>query len=76
MGLLWLILQAFRRSRIRDALDPVLLWAVALVFLWALVYGPICYSNAGTGVRYRFQIFPVLFGALLFLARRRPQVKP
>ena len=71
VAMIWLTVTAFRRSRLRDLADPVLLWAIALVLAWSLVYGFICYSNAGTGVRYRFQIFPILLGAVLYLGRRR-----
>ncbi len=69
--LIVLLLYAFRRSRLGDLADPVLLWAITLVLVWSLVYGFICYHNAGTGIRYRFQIFPILFGAVAYLARRR-----
>jgi hypothetical protein len=73
VALLWLTVRAFRRSRLKDLADPVLLWAMTLVLSWSLVYGFVCYHNAGTGVRYRFQIFPVLIGVVAYLARsRRP----
>jgi len=59
------------RARLRDFLDPVVLWAVALLGAWASVYAFLSYSNLGSAARFKLQILPVLLLLLLYLARGR-----
>jgi len=63
------------RARLRDILDPVVLWAVALLGAWASVYAFLSYSNLGSAARFKLQILPVLLLLLLYLARRRPHAR-
>src|SRR2546427_908258 len=62
---------AVLRARLRDVLDPVVVWAVALLGAWASLYAFLSYSNLGSAVRFKLQILPVLLLLLLYLARRR-----
>ena len=59
------------RARLRDFLDPVVLWAVALLGAWGSLYAFLSYSNLGSAARFKLQILPVLLLLLLYLARRR-----
>ena len=69
--LLGLFALAVKRSRLRDFKDPLVSWALAVVFLWALVYAFVSSQNFGTTVRYRVQILPIFLGLLLYLGRNR-----
>ena len=59
------------RARLRDFLDPVVVWAVALLGAWASLYVFLSYSNLGSAARFKLQILPVLLLLLLYLARGR-----
>ena len=63
------------RARLRDFLEPVVLWAVALLGAWASVYAFLSYSNLGSAARFKLQILPVLLLLLLYLARRRTHAR-
>jgi hypothetical protein len=60
------------RSRLRD---PVVLWDLAFVLIWASMYGLISANNLGAGVRYRTQILPSLILLLLYLGRPRASLE-
>ncbi len=62
---------AFRRTSLRDLRDPLVLWAVLLVAVWAAAYGFVSYQNLGSGVRFRLQVMPFLLVLLMHLGRRR-----
>jgi len=64
---------AMKRLRWRELLDPIVIWAILLIVLWASIYGFVGF-NLGTVCRYRLQILPVFLGLLLHIARRRPVV--
>ncbi|MCK5608113.1 hypothetical protein KAR91_39900 [Candidatus Pacearchaeota archaeon] len=74
--LLIMLLLAVKRMRRSDMKEPLVLWAILLVILWAIEYGFVSYYNLGTAVRYRLQILPVLLGTLLYLGRQRLKVIP
>lgn len=73
--LLFLLCRAVRRTHWRELKEPMVIWAILLVFTWATVYGFLS-QNLGTVVRYKLQILPVLLGLLLYLGRRRPRGAP
>lgn len=70
--LLILLLLALKRMRWRELRKPLVMWALALVLIWATVYGFVSYQNLGAAVRFKLQILPVLLGLLLYLSRRTP----
>lgn len=51
------------RERLRD---PALLWGLAFLALWSVLYAFLSYQNLGTGARFRMQALPI---ALLVMAR-------
>jgi hypothetical protein len=65
--LLILFVLAIKRMRWRELLDPIIIWAILLIVLWASFYGFVGF-NLGTVCRYRLQILPVFLGLLLYLA--------
>jgi hypothetical protein len=69
--LLLLALRAIWRTRLSDLRNPLVLWALATVLLWAFVYAVGSYQNLGTAIRHRVEIMPVQLGLLLYLGRRR-----
>lgn len=69
--LVWLLVLACVRTRLRDFRDPVVVWAGSLILTWAALYSFLSYQNLGTAVRFRLQILPVLLLWLLHLSRRR-----
>jgi len=71
--LLTLLIKACRRTRLKELADPLTLWAVSFVAIWALVNGIVSSTNFGVGVRYKLQVLPVLLGVLLHLSRKREQ---
>lgn len=75
--LLFLLFQAIRRTRLLELTQPMVMWAVALILIWASVYGFTSYQNLGSAARFRLQILPVLLGTILYLRRkRRADLKP
>ncbi len=58
---------ALKRMRWRELLDPVCIWAILLIVIWAAAYAFISF-NLGTVCRYRLQILPIFLGLLIYLA--------
>lgn len=73
--LLVLLLRAIKRTRREELKEPLVMWAILLVIIWATVYGFVSYQNLGTAVRWRLQILPVLLGLLLYLGRRHQKIQ-
>jgi hypothetical protein len=71
--LLYLFLKAVKRTRLRELNDPILVWAIVLVFSWALLYG-FAIQNFGTGLRWKTQVLPVFLGLLCYLGRHRQRI--
>lgn len=69
--LLYLLLRSLRRTKLRELSDPILLWAITFIAVWALINGIVSSANFGVGVRYKLQILPLLLGVLIYLARER-----
>ncbi|MFZ3059430.1 MAG: hypothetical protein WA102_06765 [Candidatus Methanoperedens sp.] len=74
--LLIMLLLAIKRMHWSELKEPLVLWAILLVIIWAIVYGFISYQNLGSAVRFRLQILPVMLGILLYLGRRHTRVIP
>lgn len=74
MVYLWLLYRGVRRTRMKELSDPVLVWALLLLFVWSAFYGFASSQNMGAAVRYRLQIQPILLGLLLYFARSRATV--
>jgi hypothetical protein len=68
--LLILALRALIRVSWTDLRQPLVIWALSLVFVWAMMYGPISYANLGTAVRFRLQMMPIMLLLFLYLGRR------
>ncbi len=69
--LLLLFITAIMRTRLRELGEPLVLWAVFTVAVWALIYGFVSYQNLGSAVRFKLQILPILLPLLLLLSRPR-----
>jgi hypothetical protein len=69
--ILALLARAVVRTRWAELRDPLVLWAILLILVWAAIYGFVSYQNLGTAVRFRLQILPVLLLLLLYLGRAR-----
>lgn len=69
--LLFLLYRSIRRTKRRELAEPLVLWSVSFVVIWALVNGIVSSTNFGVGVRYKLQILPVLLGVLVYLSRDR-----
>lgn len=67
--LLILLYLSVKRTRLKELKNPLFLWAISLIFLWAFAHAFIL--NMGTLVRFKLQIMPVLFCLLLYLSRKR-----
>lgn len=68
--LLYLFFRAVIRTRLRELNDPILVWAIVLVFSWAVLYG-MAIQNFGTGIRWKAQVLPIFLSLLIYLGRRR-----
>lgn len=68
--LLLLLAVAVKRTRLRELRQPLLAWALSLVFCWAAFYAFVSF-NLGAAVRFKSQILPVLMLLLLYFARPR-----
>src|SRR5690606_22583316 len=71
--LVYLLLWAIRRTRLRDLKDPFVAWMLLTIGTWATVYGFVSYQNLGSAVRFRLQILPLLLIVLLHLAQWGPK---
>jgi hypothetical protein len=72
--LLSLFALAIIRGRWKELADPLLLWALLFILIWAGAYGFVSY-NLGTVCRYRLQILPVLLGFMLYMGRKNDSFK-
>jgi hypothetical protein len=64
------LLVAVTRVRRAQLRQPIVIWAIGFVLLWATVYGPFSYQNLGTAVRFRLQVLPVMLLLLAYFVRR------
>jgi hypothetical protein len=71
LGLLALLLRAIKRSTWKELRQPVILWAITLILVWAVAYGFASTQNLGAAVRWKLQILPLLLGLLCYLGRQR-----
>src|SRR2546428_6339686 len=58
------------RARLRDFLDPVVLWAAAPLGGWASNYAFLSYSQLGGAARLQLPLLPALLPVLPYLLRR------
>jgi len=65
--LLFLVLSGIYRARWRAWLDPAVVWALATLFSWSLVYGFVSSQNLGSAFRFRLQVLPLLLSLALYL---------
>ncbi|WP_141698793.1 hypothetical protein [Candidatus Marithrix sp. Canyon 246] len=64
---LWLLVIAIKQISIKDLQEPLILWAIALIIIWAAIYAFVSSGNLGTAVRYRLSMLPILLSLLLYL---------
>lgn len=67
--MLLLVLFSFvlKTMRWRKLSDPVCIWAILLIIIWAGIYEFVGF-NLGTIHRYRLQVMPIFLGLLIYLA--------
>lgn len=65
--LLILLGLALKRAQWQKLADPIFIWALLLIAVWAAFYGFIG-CNLGTICRYKLQVLPVFLGALIYMA--------
>ncbi|HEX8363235.1 MAG TPA: hypothetical protein VF613_24160 [Longimicrobium sp.] len=70
--LLGLVVLALKRVRWATLRQPLVVWAVSLVVVWASIYGFVSSQNLGSAVRFKLQILPMLLILLLYLSRKQP----
>jgi hypothetical protein len=57
--------------------EPLLLWGVLFVVVWATIYGFVSYQNMGSAARFKLQVLPVMLGLIFYwLTRDLPQETP
>lgn len=71
--LLILFLGVLKNNCWQNLKNPIIQWAIALIFIWSIIYGPYVYQNPGTSVRQRLQILPVFLAVLLYLPTKRDE---
>jgi hypothetical protein len=69
LALLLLGIRATLRVTGAELANPVIQWGLALICVWAAVYGVFWFGNFGALVRFRLQILPVVILLLLYLGR-------
>ena len=67
-----LLVYGFMRCGIGWIRQPVLLWVVLVLLVWAAIYGFASYQNLGTAFRFRAQVAPILLSLALYLAYEHP----
>lgn len=72
--LLALVGAGLLRTRWRELREPLVLWALSWILIWASLYAFVSFQNLGTAVRFRLPVLPVLLLLCLHLARRRPRL--
>lgn len=68
--LIVMLIRAWRRSRLADFKDPIILWALLVVLVWASIYGFVSYQNMGSAVRFRLQVMPFMLALMAYLGRQ------
>ncbi|MBI4679902.1 MAG: hypothetical protein HY753_01485 [Nitrospirae bacterium] len=68
--LLILFVLAIKRARWQELIEPLSIWAILLIVIWAAAYAFVGF-NLGTVCRYRLQILPFFLGLLMYMARNR-----
>lgn len=65
------LMKSIRRTGARELADPIIIWAISMILIWASVYGFVSYQNLGSAVRFKLQILPLFWLTLLYLSRER-----
>jgi len=65
-----LFIVAMARLRPKELIDPLVIWVIILVTVWAVAYGFVGY-NLGTTCRFRAQVLPIFLCLLLYQARAK-----
>jgi hypothetical protein len=73
--LLILVWVGIRRTSWQDITNPVILWLISLVLLWATFYAFGASYNLGTTMRYKLQILPLLLLLVLYLIQKKPHFR-
>ncbi len=71
LALLVMTFLAVRRTKLRELADPLVVWAILFVLIWAAAYGFVSYQNLGSGVRFRLQVMPFLLVLVGWFSRKR-----
>jgi len=76
--LLILCWKTWKRMRLEELKrDPLLLWGVLFILIWATIYGFVSYQNMGSAARFKLQVLPVMLGLIFYwLTKDRPQETP
>jgi len=70
--LLFMLILAIKRTQWTEIKEePLLLWAIVTVIVWATIYGFVSFQNLGSAARFKLQILPILLALLVYLARDR-----
>lgn len=70
--LVWLLVLAIRRTRLRELNSPLILCAIGFVVVWSMFYSIASYINLGGAARFKLQVLPLMLTLLLYFGRRRP----
>lgn len=71
--LLVMFFYAIARSRVRELLQPELLWMSWFIIMWSFMYG-VGVGNLGAMSRFKVQVLPIFIVLLVYLARKRSAV--
>ncbi len=78
LGGAWLAVKRIRIAAVRRKIirEPILIWAMALMFIWAAVYGFVSVQNLGAAVRFRLPVLAVMIGVSFMIRRVALAVRP
>jgi hypothetical protein len=66
--LLFLFVLSLWRLRWTKLKNPLVLWSISFILIWASIYSFVSFHNFGGAVRFRLQILPVMLGLFFYLA--------
>jgi hypothetical protein len=74
--LIILLFIASLKIRCKNITNPLLLWLILLIAVWAGFFSFISYQNFGTAIRYKAQILPIFLLLIVYLTKIKPSSTP
>lgn len=73
--LVYFTILASLRTNKRTMLSKNVIWMLAIILVWGLLYGFVSYQNLGTASRFKLQVLPILWPLVFVLSKSKTRAQ-